>query len=154
MEKLSTYKPSWATADGDAVVKFKGDGVENARVSNVGKAIEVLRGGKAAHLVGRRLNSLTQQEMQLLRANNATKLHYVNHAWEFKWDTEGSALFSAIGKRIPGMNSLSVFHDVWMAKQNVQSSLVLATTIAPAMVINYQAIGVGYYDYLYDSLQK
>lgn len=75
-----------------------------------------------------------------------------NSSVKFIWDTEGSSRFSSVANNVHGMNHMSVFHDVWMAKINAQNALVLVGTIAPALYINYQALGVGYQRYLNDSL--
>lgn len=63
MEMVSKSKPTWDTAEGEGVVKFKrGGGAENPSVSNVVKSIEVIKGKGADHLVGRSLSSLTAEE--------------------------------------------------------------------------------------------
>ena len=43
----------------------------------------------------------------------------------FSWDSEGSSAFTRVANTTPGMNSMAVFHDVWMAKWNVNSAFVL-----------------------------
>ncbi|MDX3773806.1 RHS repeat-associated core domain-containing protein [Chromatiaceae bacterium AAb-1] len=154
MEAYSKYKPTWKTAEVEGVVKFKGDGVENSGVSNVGKSIEVIKGEGADHLVGRSLSSLTPEEAQLLLRNeeNIGKLFIKDGSVRFSRVSEGSRPFTAIAKNAPGMNSMAVFHDVWMANWNAQNAILLGATIIPAMYVNYTALGVGHYGYLYDSL--
>jgi RHS repeat-associated protein len=157
MEMYSKYKPTWKTADGESVVKFKGDGVQNDAASNIGKSIEVVKDGTADHLVGRSLSSLTAEEANLLLRNNSEnfgKITVNNSSVRFTWDTEGSRILSSVANNVPGMNSMAVFHDVWMAKWNAQNALLLGGTVVPALYINYQALGLGYQRYLNDSLDK
>lgn len=149
MEMVSKSKPTWDTAEGE--VKFKGDGVENPSVSNVGKSIEVIKGKGADHLVGRSLSSLTAEEAQLLLSNNPLnqgKIMLDGGHVNFSWDSEGSSAFTRVANTTPGMNSMAVFHDVWMAKWNVNSAFVLGGTIVPAVYMNYEALGFSYYKYL------
>ncbi len=158
MEKVSKSKPTWETAESEGVVKFKGDGVESATASNVGKSIEIVKGGKADHLIGRSLSSLTAEEAQLLINNNADNIGKImigknTSAVSFSWDSEGSGMFTASAKNIPGMNSMAVFHDVWMAKWNAQNAILLGVTIVPALYINYEALGLNYHRHLNDSLE-
>lgn len=152
MEKVSGYKPTLKTSDKGGVVKFVGDGVENSNASNVGKSIEVIKGRGADHLVGRELSSLTAEEAKLLLDNNPLNEGKISIEFgnvNFSWDTEGSRAFSFAAKNIPGMNSMAVFHDVWMAKQNATSAFYLGVTIAPALYVNYEALGFSYYGHLY-----
>jgi hypothetical protein len=151
MEMVSSYKPTWKSADGEGVVKLEGDGVENSSVSNVGKSIEVRKGSVGEYLVGRKLSSLTAQEAQLLIDTNPLnkgKLFVDGSSVTFGWDTEGSALFSGAANSILGTNSMAVFHDVWMARQGVTKAFYLGATIVPAAYVNYNALGLSYYDYL------
>jgi RHS repeat-associated protein len=151
MELVSSYEPTWKSADGEGVVKLEGDGVENSSFSNVGKSIEVRKGSVGEYLVGRKLSSLTAQEAQLLIDTNPLnkgKLFVDGSSVTFGWDTEGSALFSGAANRILGTNSMAVFHDVWMARQGVTSAFYLGATIVPAAYVNYNALGLSYYDYL------
>lgn len=63
-------------------------------------------------------------------------------------DSEGSSVFTRVANTTPGMNSMAVFHDVWMAKWNVTNAVVLGVTIVPAAYMNYEALGFSYYKYL------
>ncbi|MGX1110793.1 hypothetical protein ACSSVW_000172 [Pseudoalteromonas sp. MBR-15] len=128
MEMVSKSKPTWDTAEGV--------GVENPSVSNVGKPIEVIKGKGADHLVGRSLSSLTAEEAQLLLSNNPFnqgKIMLDGEHVNFSWDSEGSSAFTRVANTTPGMNSMVVFHDVWMAKWNVNSAFVLGATIVRAV---------------------
>ncbi len=157
MEMVSKSKPTWDVADGKGVVKFKGNGVEKPSVSNVGKSIEVVKGKGADHLVGRSLSSLTAEEVQLLLSNNLLnqgKIIVDGGLVRFSWDSEGSDTFTRIANSAPGVNSMAVFHDVWMAKWNVNNAFILGGTIIPAVYINYEALGLSYYNYLSGELDE
>ena len=55
---------------------------------------------------------------------------------------------------ISGFNSMAVFHDYWMASENINSQFMLAATIAPAMYVNYGALGTEYYRRLYRNVSN
>ena len=64
----------------------------------------------------------------------------------FSQATEAAGWLQGVAA-VPGMNSMAVFHDRWMAKLGATNSLVLGGTIAPAMYGNYVALGTSSYKY-------
>lgn len=58
---------------------------------------------------------------------------------KFSCGTEGHRHFISIARNVPDMNSMAVFHDVWMANLNAQNTFFLAGTILPAVYVNYNA---------------
>ncbi|MCW8090209.1 hypothetical protein [Alteromonas sp. ASW11-130] len=156
MELFSKNKPTWKNADGEAVVKAKSDmGVHDSTVSNVGQSIEVdtVLYPQAKGLVGRKLSTLNQSEIALLNQSGVSKslVSWSKGAARFGLGTEYH--LGRLGNLVPGMNSMAVFHDHWMAYQNVQNFGYLAGTIAVAMPINYLALGSEYYSHLYRNLE-
>ncbi|MBY0418560.1 MAG: hypothetical protein K2W88_10935, partial [Pararheinheimera sp.] len=128
MEAYSGYKHSLKAAKGDPVVKAYGEGVHDPKVPNVGESIEVTRDSANQHLVGRKLSSLKADEVAaLLRENvdgtliNAGKLWMEDGVAQFRFGTEQDFWMRAAAK-VPGMNSMAVFHDKWMAKISASSS--------------------------------
>jgi hypothetical protein len=158
MARYSGYKPTWKTADGDAVVKAKQDiGVHDANVSNVGQSIEVDINGPAGHLVGTKLKDLNRKDVELLTDEFGGRvdpklINWADGKVHFGGTTEASPLFTFIAKNVPGMNGMAVFHDHWMASGQVENFGVLAGTIAIAMPINYVALGANNYNYLYENV--
>lgn len=53
----------------------------------------------------------------------------------------------------PGMNSMPVFHDNWMADISASIGFVLAATIALALHGNYMTLGFTSYKYYARGLQ-
>ena len=102
-------------------------------------------------LVGRSLSSLTAEEAKLLLSNNPLnqgKIKLDGGHVNFSCDSEGSSVFTRVANTTPGMNSMAVFHDVWMAKWNVTNAVVLGVTIVPAAYMSYETLGFSYYKYL------
>lgn len=154
MEMYSHHKPTWKGADGEAVVKAKSDmGVHNPSVTNVGQSIEIdtIQYPKAASLVGRKLSSLTKAEINILNESGVSEslMSWSGGSANFGLGTEYH-----LGKLgvVPGMNSMAVFHDYWMASQNVQNFGYLAGTIGIALPINYISLGVENYNYVYRNI--
>lgn len=95
------------------------------------------------------MSSLNQSEITLLNNSGVSKslVSWNNDTASFGLGTEYNLGF--LGDYVPGMNSMAVFHDYWMASQNVQNFGYLAGTIGIALPINYIGLGTNYYDYLY-----
>ena len=153
MEAYSTYRHYLKGSEGEPVVKTYADGVHDPKVSNVGKSIEVLEKGDNNAFIGRKLSSLTVDEAtKILQESvdgdliNSGKLWIDGNTVKFGLDTEQAAWLQTVAK-IPGMNSMAVFHDKWMANIKANNSLVLATSIAPALYVNYTALGLSSYKY-------
>jgi len=155
MEMYSNHKPTWKSADGEAVVKAKSDiGVHDSSVTNVGQSIEVdtVAYPDAESLVGRKLSSLNQSDIALLNNSGVSQslVSWNNGAASFGLGTEYH--LGALGNYVPGMNSMAVFHDYWMASQNLQNFGYLAGTIGVTLPINYIGLGTNYYNYLYRNM--
>ena len=160
MEMYSKYKPTWARPTEGAKVKLEGTGVYNSNSTNVGVSIEVPKirpegMSNAQYTKLRNLVGTNLDELSMLQRSNLSGLAINSGKFtdtlQFGMTTE--AKLGGFGT-IPGFNSMAVFHDVWMAKGNVQSAFMLGVTVVPAMYINYQALGVGYYGNLYDNLSN
>ncbi|HAK16160.1 MAG TPA: hypothetical protein DCM65_07895 [Acinetobacter junii] len=153
MEAYSTYKHNLKGSEGEPIVKAYGKGVQDPQVSNVGKSIEVIEEGSSSALIGRKLSSLTVEEVtKVLQESvdgnliNSGKIWLDGSSIRFGFGTEQAAWLQSVSK-IPGMNSMAVFHDRWMAKIAASNSLILATSIAPALYVNYTALGFSSYKY-------
>jgi RHS repeat-associated protein len=153
MEAYSGYKHSLKAAEGDPVVKAYGEGVHDPKVPNVGESIEIARNSANKHLIGTKLKSLSVADVTALleekvgdRYINVGKLWVEDGVAQFGFGTEQDFWMRAVAK-VPGMNSMAVFHDKWMANISASSSLVLVPTIAPALYGNYMALGTSSYKY-------
>jgi RHS repeat-associated protein len=140
------YKPSWDSSDGEPVVKVAGDGVQDPRVTNVGMSIEIPYSKETRDIIGKKISELTRDDFAKLGqyAPNTDKIR-----WDFQSNhaitnfgildmTENAGWLQAASK-IPGMNSMAIFHDVWMAKTN-PSQAILMGTIIPATTATYYSL--------------
>lgn len=138
----SDYASTLDPAESDAVVKPQSVAVQDAAASNTGKSIVAPTDrSNASKLVGRRLASLTQSEMALLKQYNSQIIEIDGH-FMFGWESEGSAAMQFLGRRIGGVNAFSVFHDVWMEHWGITGGLFVTSTIPAAMYFQYGALGV------------
>lgn len=160
MEVYSGYKHSLKAAEGNPVVKFYGEGVRDANVSNVGESIEVGELSSSSDLAGKSLDKLNVEEAKKLieeKVNgeyiNQGKIWIKNGTVKFSIGTENAQWLQSVG-RIPGMNSMAIFHDKWMANVVAKNSLFLAGTIFPSMYLNYTALGLGQYKYYLGNLKN
>ena len=169
MDKYSSYESSWETSKGNAVIKLKGNGVENSSVTNTGTSVEVAEDSMAFKrgLVGRDVLSLNPTELEELKASLFDKSRMDFYSWSTTsnrvvfdtsnmnyWMSENSPILSWSSENIGGVRAFSVFHDKWMANWQIENSFILAGTIAPAMAGQYYALGVGNYHYYLTNFER
>lgn len=169
MDKYSSYESSWETSKGNAVIKLKGNGVENSGVTNTGTSVEVTATSEAFRrgLVGRDVLSLNPSELEALKNSLVDKSRMDFYSWSTTsnrvvfdtsninyWMSENSPILSWSSENIGGVRAFSVFHDKWMAKWQIENSFILAGTIAPAMAGQYYVLGVGNYHYYLTNFER
>lgn len=169
MDKYSSYESSWETSKGNAVIKLKGNGVENSGVTNTGTSVEVTANSEAFRrgLVGRDVLSLNPSELEVLKKSLVDDGRMDFYSWSTTsnrvvfdtsninyWMSENSPILSWSSENIGGVRAFSVFHDKWMANWQIENSFILAGTIAPAMAGQYYALGVGNYHYYLTNFER
>lgn len=136
------YKPSLKTSEGGSAVKTSGEEIYSQDVSNVGMSIEIPAEYDKSGIIGKKLNELTRDDVGKLSQINSnegkTSWDFVGNKPVFGSLTENAGWLKNVSN-IPGMNSMAVFHDVWMPNIDPNRA-VLIGSIVPAMAATYTAV--------------
>ncbi|MCB1689688.1 MAG: hypothetical protein KDI33_14430 [Halioglobus sp.] len=151
LEHWSSYRVTVNTAKSGAVVKQADTVIHSEDASTMGISIFA---PKDSPLIGRTINGLSQQELDILAPDNkSTILGSLEKGYRISRASEGGWAFQKITRYLPGANGASVQHDFQASYFNLGPAMTKAT-IPPSFYLSYEAMGVRNYSYLARNLEE